>query len=102
MEHLMVALHSHSFIFLALLLLTLIGLVRSWATTAAPWLEGVLGLAIFVLGWWLPIYLLVMEKGVYKQGWFFKIFKFLTIGLCYTIMVTLGILVALAISVATV
>jgi len=102
MEHLMVALHSHSFIFLALLLLTLIGLVRSWAATAAPWLEGLLGLAIFVLAWWIPIYLLIMQKRVYKQGWFFTIFKYLTIGVCYTIMVTLGILVALAISVATV
>ena len=102
MEHLIVALHSHSFIFLALLLLTLIGLLRSWANTAAPWLEGVLGVAIFVIGWWIPIYLLIMQKRVYKQGWFFTIFKYLTIGLCYTIMVTLGILVALAISVATV
>jgi len=102
MEHLMVALHSHSFIFLALLLLTLIGLLRSWAATAAPWLEGLLGLAIFVLAWWIPIYLLIMQKRVYKQGWFFTIFKYLTIGVCYTIMVTLGILVALAISVATV
>ena len=102
MEHLMVALHSHSFIFLALLLLTLIGLVRSWAATAAPWLEGLLGLAIFVLAWWIPIYLLIMQKRVYKQGWFFTIFKYLTIGVCYTILVTLGILVALAISVATV
>ena len=102
MEHLMVALHSHSFIFLALLLLTLIGVLRSWANTAAPWLEGVLGLAIFVLAWWIPIYLLIMQKRVYKQGWFFTIVKYLTIGLCYTILVTLGILVALAISVATV
>jgi hypothetical protein len=102
MEHLIVALHSHSFIFLALLLLTLIGLLRSWANTAAPWLEGVLGVAIFLLAWWIPIYLLIMQKRVYKQGWFFTIVKYLTIGLCYTIMVTLGILVALAISVATV
>jgi len=102
MEHLIVALHSHSFIFLALLLLTLIGLLRSWATTAVPWLAGLLSLAIFVLGWWIPIYLLIMQKRVYKQGWFFTIFKYLTIGLCYTIMVTLGILAALAISVATV
>jgi len=102
MEHLIVALHSHSFIFLALLLLTVIGLLRSWANTAAPWLEGVLGLVIFALAWWIPIYLLIMQKRVYKQGWFFTIFKYLTIGLCYTIMVTLGILVALAISVATV
>ena len=102
MEHLIVALHSHSFIFLSLLLLTLVGLVRGWANTAAPWLAGTLGLVLFVLGWWIPLYLLIMQKRVYRQGWFFTIFKYLTIGFCYTIMITLGVLAAFAISVATI
>jgi hypothetical protein len=101
MEHLIVALHSHSFIFLSLLLLTLTGLARDWANTAAPWLTGTLGLVMFALGWWIPIYLLIMQKRVYRQGWFFTVFKYLAIGLCYTIMITFGILAAFAISVAT-
>jgi hypothetical protein len=102
MEHLIVALHSHSFIFLSLLLLTLVGLVRGWANTGAPWLAGLLGLAMFVLGWWLPIYLLIMQKRVYKQGWFLTVIKYLTIGLCYTILITFGVVIAFAISVATI
>ena len=38
MEHLIVALNSHSFIFVSLMLLTLAGLIKIWANTAAPWL----------------------------------------------------------------
>lgn len=101
MEHLIVALHSHSFIFLALLLLTLLGLVRSWTSDAAAWLSPLLSVAIFVLGWWLPIYLLVMQKRVYRQGWFFTIVKYLTIGVCYTIMVSIGVAIAFVVSLAT-
>jgi hypothetical protein len=102
MEHLIVALHSHSFLFLALLLLTLVGLLRSWAAAAAPWLAGLLGIVTFALGWWIPIYLLIMQKRVYRQGWFFTVFKYLAIGLCYTILVSTGIAIAFIVSLATV
>jgi hypothetical protein len=101
MEHLIVALHSHSFIFLALLLLTLTGLARSWANTNAPWLAILLGWVTFVLGWWLPIYLFLMQKKVYRQGWFFTTVKFCAIGVCYTIMISLGVAAAFVISLAT-
>ena len=101
MEHLIVALHSHSFIYFALLLLTLLGLLRNWTNAAAPSMSGLLGAAIFVLGWWLPIYLLIMQKRVYRQGWFFTIVKYLLIGLCYTILVGCGVAVALVVSLAT-
>jgi hypothetical protein len=101
MEHLIVALHSHSFIFLSVLLLTLAGLLRSWAATAAPWLGVLLGWVMFALGWWLPLYLLIMQKRVYRQGWFFTVVKYLSIGLCYTIMVSIGVAVAFVISLAT-
>ena len=101
MEHLIVALHSHSFIFLALLLLTLLGLLRGWANGAAPWLAALLGWAMFVLGWWLPIYLLIMQKRVYHQGWILTSVKYLMIGLCYTILVSIGVAVAFVVSLAT-
>jgi hypothetical protein len=101
MEHLIVALHSHSFIFLSLLLMTVMGLLRDWANTAVPIVAGLLGLAMFVLGWWLPIYLLIMQKRVYKQGWFFTVMKYLLVGLCYTVMVSIGIAIAFVVSLAT-
>jgi hypothetical protein len=101
MEHLIVALHSHSFIFLALLLLTLLGLLRSWTNGAAPWFAALIGWVMFAIGWWLPIYLLIMQKRVYRQGWFFTVLKYLTIGLCYTILVSIGLAIAFVVSLAT-
>lgn len=101
MEHLIVALHSHAFVFLSLLLFTLAGFAHAWALTAAPSLAPVLGLLLFVMGWWIPIYLFAMQKKVYGQGWFFTTVKFCTIGICYTIMISLGIAAAFVISLAT-
>ena len=101
MEHLIVALHSHSFIFMSLILITLAMLARAWARTAAPWLASVLGWLLFAMWWWLPIYLFVMQKKVYKQGWFFTSLKYSMIGICYTIMISLGVVAALMVSLAT-
>jgi hypothetical protein len=101
MEHLIVALHSHAFIFLSLFLFTLAGFVHAWALAAVPSLAPLLGLLLVVIGWWIPIYLFVMQKKVYGQGWFFTTLKFCAIGICYTIMVSLGIAAAFVISLAT-
>jgi hypothetical protein len=101
MEHLIVALHSHSFVFVSLLLLTLAGLARSWAHTTAIWLVAPLGWLIFVMAWWLPIYLFLMQKKVYRQGWFFTTLKFGAIGICYTVMISLGVAAAFVVSLAT-
>jgi len=101
MEHLIVALHSHAFVFLSILLLTLAGLARGWASAAAPWLVLPLRLITIAMAWWLPIYLFLMQKKVYRQGWFFTTLKYAAIGICYTIMISLGIAVAFAVSLAT-
>jgi len=101
MEHLIVALHSHSFIFLSIILITLASLARSWAETAAQWLTTPLGWLVTLMGWWLPIYLFVMQKKVYRQGWFFTTVKYGTIGICYTIMISIGIMAAFMVSLAT-
>ncbi len=101
MEHLIIALHSHSFIFISLLLITLVVLAHGAVQERAHWLYAPLGLLIFVMCWWVPIYLFLMQKKVYKQGWFFTTLKFCVIGLCYTIMITLGAAVAFLVSLAT-
>ena len=101
MEHLIVALHSHAFIFLALFLLTLTGMARGWAATETPWLVAPLGWVLFALGWWLPIYLFLMQKKVYKQGWILTTLKYSVIGICYTVMITLGAMIALVVGLAT-
>lgn len=101
MEHLIVALHSHSFIFLSLLLLTLAGMARSWAATAAPWLSTLLDWVLFALAWWLPLYLLLMQKKVYKQGWIMTLLKYSAIGISYSILIGFGVAAAFLVSLAT-
>ena len=101
MEHVIVALHSHSFIFATLLLITLAALLKGSVADSAPWLAAMLGWVEFLLGWWLPIHLLIMQKRVYRQGWFFTVVKYCAIGLCYTVLVSIGIMFAFVISLAT-
>jgi hypothetical protein len=97
-EHLMVAMYSHAFIYLSLLLLILSALAR----TAAPaWLAyplGLIELAIFV---WIPVYLLLMQKRVYAQGWTMTVLKYSFVGVCYTILVSFAIASAALIGLAS-
>jgi len=102
MEHLIVALHSHAFVFASMLLLTLVGLARGWASASAPALAPVLRLLMIGMFCWLPIYLFLMQKKVYRQGWFFTTLKFGAIGICYTVMISLGIAAAFILSLATI
>ena len=102
MEHIIVALHSHAFIFQSLFLLVLVGLARAWAQGAAQWLVGWLNLLLFLMGWWLPIYLFLMQKRVYRQGWFMTTLKFGFIGTCYTVLIAFCAAAAFLVSLATV
>ena len=100
MEHLMVALHSHAFIFMSLLLLAMISLLRGWAATAVPGLEPLLKFARDAVWCWLPIYLFLMQKRVYKQGWIMTFIKYSVIGICYTVIISFGLVGALLASLA--
>ena len=99
MEHLMVALHSHAFIFMSLLLLAILALLRTWA--AGRWgfapLYKLLRDAVWI---WLPVYLFLMQKRVYRQGWIMTFIKYSIIGICYTVIITIGIVGALLASLA--
>lgn len=101
MEHLIIALHSHAFIFFALLLITLTLALKAWAQTTAEWLVAPLGWVVFILGWWIPIYLFLMQKKVYKQGWIMTTLKYGVIGICYIIVIAIGVGVAAIVSLAT-
>ncbi|GLQ99572.1 DUF3667 domain-containing protein [Dyella mobilis] len=83
MEHLIVALHSHAFIFLSLLLITVAGMLSGWVRPHAAWAGSILGAVEFGLALWVPIYLLVMQKRIYRQGWAMTAVKFWVIGWCY-------------------
>lgn len=90
MEHLIVALHSHAFLSLSVLLISLLGLARlafPGAATPLTWLMN-------AAGWWMPLYLLLMQKRVYRQNWFMTLLKFSVVGTCYTVLVSLALFVA--------
>lgn len=99
MEHLLVALHSHAFIFLSLLLLAVLALARE-AASPVPALRAVLGWLIAAVWIWLPLYLLLMQRRVYRQNWFVTLLKFNVVGLCYLIMVSFGLVGAVLASLA--
>ena len=100
MEHLMVALHSHAFIFMSLLLLAILAMLKKWAMTSAPGVEWLISLLRDAVWIWLPIYLFLMQKRVYRQGWIMTTIKYSIIGICYTIIITFGIVGALLASLA--
>jgi hypothetical protein len=84
MENLIVALHSHAFIFADLLLITLAGMLSSWLKPHAAWVGVVMGIVQFVLILWIPVYLLIMQKRVYRQGWVMTVLKFGFVGWLYS------------------
>lgn len=93
-EHLIVALHSHSFLFLSFLVL--------WASSELqallPFLETFFTWLMILVGVWMPIHLYLTQKRVYKQGWIMTTLKYAFVGNVYLLMLSFGALIALVIS----
>lgn len=100
MEHLIVVLHSHAFLFLWLLLCTLLSLLAGWLEPHAPWTTTPLNWLERLLVLWAPLYLLLMQKRVYRQGWPMTVLKFWFIGWCYFWLLVLVLMVAAALGMA--
>ncbi len=95
MEHLMVAIHSHTFLYIGILVA--IGL--SWI--AEHWPEGwtnpwwmFMGFAIA----WIPVNLFLTQKRVYRQRWWGAPFAFAVIGTLYLFLVSFTAFGALVMS----
>jgi hypothetical protein len=82
-EHMIVALHSHAFLFLALLLGVGLVLLEGWLAGFAGWATRPVRLLEWALVIWAPTYLLLMQKRIYRQGWPMTILKYLAVGWCY-------------------
>ena len=90
MEHLVVALHSHAFLSLDLLLvLACVGLQQVVPVDGA--LDNVLEIGTGLLVAWVPVYLLIMQKRVYRQGWPMTLLKFSVLGTCYLVLLSFAI-----------
>ncbi|MFY8134688.1 MAG: DUF3667 domain-containing protein, partial [Aquimonas sp.] len=96
MEHLIVALHSHAFLSTAVLLLALATLARSALGEGV--LHAALGWVELALVLWMPLYLLIMQKRVYRQGWILTLLKYSLLGTAYSVLISVGITVTLLIS----
>ena len=86
-DHLVYALHIHTFAYVGLMLIGLIsmGLGRvAPGSTFANWIVGLLWLAFAV-----QIFLSI--RRVYRQGWFFSIFKFFVGGFVYLIVLCMAL-----------
>lgn len=102
LEHLTVALHTHAFLLLSLMLLSTLGYITNplidnfgwtWLTLPSDWLG-------YILIGWMFTYLLLTQKSFYQQSWTLTVFKFLAcvfgyfllLSASFVLMVIIGIL----------
>jgi hypothetical protein len=94
MEHLTVALHSHSFVFFNILVLEIVDMLHNTFFKTSPTLDYIpTGLSIVLLIW-VPIYLFIMQKRVYKQGYVMTLAKYLIVGIAYTALISITAIIA--------
>lgn len=98
MEHLIVAMHSHAFLMLSMLVLVGIAALRHLLLPHAGWL-GIPLYLMYAAAWiWMFVYLWLMQKRVYRQGWFMTNLKYWSLGFCYLIMIGFGWVFAVLLS----
>ncbi|TDK33977.1 DUF3667 domain-containing protein [Luteimonas terrae] len=83
LEHVVVGLYSHAALMLGLLLVLAGALVTPWLATRAAWAATAVGWLQTLLLWAMPVYLLLMQKRVYRQSWPWTLLKFAVIGQLY-------------------
>lgn len=97
MEHVVVSLHSHAFLCLDLLLVVLVRMLQQWLAPDGGALASLFGWIEGLLIAWMPIYLLLMQKRVYGQGWLMTSLKYFVLGTCYTILLSFAVVASMAI-----
>jgi hypothetical protein len=83
-EHLIFSLHNHAFIFVSLIVILLANLCQThlaaynyaMASDAMGWLA-------IIIGMWIPVYMLISLRVVYRQNWLMTFGKYVMIGLSY-------------------
>lgn len=97
MEHLIVALHSHAFLCLSVMLILLVLALEQWLAPQSPALQTLFDWTEGLLSAWIPVYLLLMQKRVYEQGWPMTLLKYLALGLCYMILLSFAMAASMTI-----
>jgi len=97
-EHLIFSLHNHAFLFVSLTLILLASVSETLftryeyteAATAMIWVMA-------IIGTWIPLYMLISLRAVYRQNWLMTTGKFVMIGISYMTLlglVTTGVAIA--------
>ncbi len=82
-EHLVLLMHSHSFIFgVVLLYLGWYQLTALWTPLGSIWMEELLSIGVLV-------YLYLSQKWFYKRGWWATLWRFLVFGFLYFILISI-------------
>jgi hypothetical protein len=90
MEHLLVALHSHAFLCLTLLLVFATMALQRWLAPEPGALRSLFMWIEILLWTWMPLYLLLMQKRIYGQGWTMTLLKYSVLGFCYVMLLSFG------------
>jgi hypothetical protein len=99
MEHLIVALHSHSF--LALSGLLLVAVSQGQTLLAAGFWHSVFGIGYALIWLWIPVYLLIAQKRIYRQNWVMAVLSYGLIGIGYSVLLAFGMVFNVLLSLAT-
>ncbi|MCB1693312.1 MAG: DUF3667 domain-containing protein [Pseudomonadales bacterium] len=90
-QHLVLAVHNHSFMFVILIFNTFIILAED-TSAIFGWLRTAIQA-------WIPIYLFLSLRTVYREGWFLTFVKFCVLGIFYNVLFIFGLLTALLLGV---
>lgn len=100
LEHMVIALYSHCFLLLALAAIFLLSGLGGAVKASMPWLSLSTTLAATGIGLWAPLYLLLMQKRAYGQGWPMTILKYLVVGFIYFMMLSTAAAVMFVVTLA--
>ncbi|HMJ07241.1 MAG TPA: DUF3667 domain-containing protein [Chthoniobacterales bacterium] len=84
-EHLVYALHIHTFAYIAAVIITLIGM---GALRVLPSLQVLIVIALSLVA---TVQIFISIRRVYRQGWFFTTFKFFLGGVAYLVILVLAV-----------
>jgi hypothetical protein len=94
MEHLLATLHTHAFIFLSLLLLVVAQAVGDRLDPARTFWRDLLDWLSIAMAWWVPLYLFIAQKRIYRQGWIMTTLKWSVAGVSYLVLLGFGFALA--------
>ena len=102
-EHLLLQVHNHAFLFLSLVGLYLIALLRDLLAEASFFghgpLSGLLYWMAVAIGLWIPVYVLISMKRFYGQGWALTLAKFFVLSLSYLMMLVFALVAVIILGV---